>query len=136
MMAITAQDLSKVFAVLQPDMAVAQKTVRPELYDALDAHYNGFKNHALVACHDFSEDWGTWEMHPAGDEIVVLLSGSATMVLWRDGAKESVQLDSSGAYVVIPRGIWHTAQVTGPTKMLFITPGQSTEHGGDPSEAQ
>jgi hypothetical protein len=28
----------------------------------------------------------------------------------------------------VPKGIWHTANTTLPTKMLFVTPGAGTEH--------
>ena len=111
---------------------MSQESVRPGLYDALDVAYDGFRNHALIACYDFAEDWGSWERHPEGDEIVVLLSGNATMVLWQHESEELVELGSPGSYVVVPRGIWHTARVSGPTKMVFITPGQNTQHTESP----
>ena len=30
--------------------------------------------------------------------------------------------------VVVPRGVWHTAKVFRPSRMLFITMGAGTEH--------
>ena len=31
-------------------------------------------------------------------------------------------------HVVVPKGTWHTARTSVPTKMLFVTPGQGTEN--------
>jgi mannose-6-phosphate isomerase-like protein (cupin superfamily) len=120
--------LGKVFAVLKPDLSVDTVPVTPTIYPDLDANYQQFKGHVLVSEHAFSESWPSWERHPAGDEIVVLLSGSATMVLETGNAENTVQLQEPGAYVVVPRGCWHTARIVEPTRMLFITPGEGTEN--------
>ena len=92
-----------------------------------------FKGCVLVSTHEFNGlDWPTWEIHPVGDEIVVLLSGAATFVLRGDDGEARVQLAVPGAYVVVPRNTWHTARVCGTTRMLFITPGEGTENRTDP----
>jgi len=111
---------------MMPDQSVQTVTFSPTLYEQLDADFNGFRAHVLVACHEFAEDWSSWEKHPAGDEIVLLLSGRATMILHNPVGDESVELDEPGAYIVVPRDTWHTAKVSGPTRMLFITPGEGT----------
>ena len=82
--------------------------------------------------HEFNADWPTWEIHPSGDEIVVLQPGTATLVLRGDDGETRVQLAGPGAYVVVPRNTWHTARVSGTTRMLFITPGEGTENRADP----
>jgi hypothetical protein len=33
-----------------------------------------------------------------------------------------------GDYVLVPRGIWHTVRVHTPSSVLFITPGEGTQH--------
>lgn len=38
------------------------------------------KEGRLVSLHHFTADWDSWEMHPAGDEVVVCLSGKMTLV--------------------------------------------------------
>lgn len=38
--------------------------------------FGDFREEYLVACHAFEVDWDVWTMHPKGDEIVCLLSGS------------------------------------------------------------
>jgi mannose-6-phosphate isomerase-like protein (cupin superfamily) len=71
--------------------------------------------------------WTNWEMHPAGDELLFMLEGQATFVMeLRDGLKEVV-LDA-GRLLVVPKGVWHTAKVGEPARMLAITAGAGTEH--------
>jgi quercetin dioxygenase-like cupin family protein len=76
----------------------------------------------------FSGPWGTWERHPAGEELVMLLSGAATLLLDESGVTRTVSLANVGEYVLIPPGVWHTASTHVPTTMLFLTPGKGTEH--------
>lgn len=82
----------------------------------------------LMCAFTFSEPWSTWELHPAGEELVMLLSGAATVVLEEFGLERPVQLDEPGAYVLVPQNVWHTARTSVPTTMLFLTPGVGTEH--------
>lgn len=120
--------LQNTFAVLKPGLSVETIDVSPSLYDDLDARFDQFKSCVLVSSHEFSADWPTWERHPAGDEIVVLLSGAATMVLRTDAGRAMVELTEPGAYVVVPRNCWHTAHVAQSARMLFVTPGEGTEN--------
>lgn len=71
--------------------------------------------------------WTSWERHPAGDEVVVLLSGRTTLIQDVDGREERVEL-RPGQAVINPRGVWHTADVHAPGQALYITPGRGTEH--------
>lgn len=82
----------------------------------------------LMTCFSFDADWSSWERHPAGEEAVILLSGSAELLLETPGGVRSVTLTEPGSYVLVPRDIWHTAKTRVPTKMLFITPGAGTEN--------
>lgn len=82
----------------------------------------------LVSTYDFSEDWESWEMHPAGEEVVVLISGALEFLLEVDGAERKVALSQPGQFLLVPRGSWHTANVAQAAKVLFITPGDGTEH--------
>ena len=82
----------------------------------------------LMSAYTYSEPWAVWERHLAGEELVMLLSGAATLVLQEPQGEREVLLDAVGAYVLVPRGVWHTARTTVPTTMLFLTPGAGTEH--------
>lgn len=64
-----------------------------------------------------------WERHPAGDEVVVCLSGSVTVIR----EDERVVL-WPGEATVNPAGVWHAVDMNGPSAILTITPGVGTEH--------
>jgi len=82
----------------------------------------------LLSAFTFSEPWSSWERHPAGEELVMLLSGRAEVLL-EDGATiRSLPLETPGDYALVPAGVWHTARTAVPTTMLFLTPGAGTEH--------
>ena len=82
----------------------------------------------LMTAFTFAEPWSMWERHPAGEELVMLLSGEATLVLEESGQERSIEFTNPGAYVLVPRNVWHTARTAVPTTMLFLTPGAGTEH--------
>jgi mannose-6-phosphate isomerase-like protein (cupin superfamily) len=81
----------------------------------------------LVTEFESSADWSNWEMHPEGDEFVYLLSGAAVMLLELPDGVQEVSLRGRAA-VVVPRGTWHTARISEPTRMLFVTMGRGTRH--------
>jgi quercetin dioxygenase-like cupin family protein len=74
-----------------------------------------------------SSTWDSWERHPAGEEVVLLLSGRVDVIQELDGEHRRIELHP-GEYAVNPPGIWHTADVIEPGDGLFITPGRGTEH--------
>jgi quercetin dioxygenase-like cupin family protein len=71
--------------------------------------------------------WSSWERHPAGDELVFLISGRMRMIQEIDGA-ERPQVLGPGEAIINPKGVWHTVDVLEPGHVLFITPGIGTEH--------
>lgn len=119
-------NLASTFVVINPDLRAATVDVTPTVYEELDRRFDGFKGRVLVSCYRFDADWPTWERHPAGDEIVCLLSGRATFLL--EGEKQPIEVKAPGEFVVVPKGVWHTAKTTVPTTMLFVTPGEGTEN--------
>jgi quercetin dioxygenase-like cupin family protein len=119
-------NLDSTFVVLHPDQSATAIEFTPTLFEELGRRFEGFKGRVLVSGFSFDSDWPVWERHPAGDEIVCLLSGRARLVL--EGAAAVVELKDAGAFTIVPKGIWHTAQTSVPTKMLFVTPGAGTEH--------
>lgn len=82
----------------------------------------------LVSFYDFTTGWDMWEMHPAGEELVICTAGRMVLHQEIDGTVNSVTLER-GDYAVNARGIWHTADVPdGTASALFITAGIGTEH--------
>lgn len=82
----------------------------------------------LVSMHSFDADWDAWEMHPAGEELVICIAGE--MVVHQehaDGTTATVAL-TAGQAVVNPAGTWHVADVSGTATAVFVTAGLGTEH--------
>ena len=124
----TNLDLASTFVVIEPQHSAIPVAVTPGIFEELDARFDQFKGRLLVSSFTFDADWSSWEAHPAGDEIVCLLSGDVLMVLDRDGVEEVVHLHDPGAFVIVPKGTWHTARTSTPTKLLFVTPGEGTQN--------
>ena len=121
-------NLLETFVVVGPEFRAAEVAVTSTIWEELDRRFDHFKRHLLVARFDFAADWPSWEVHPAGDEVVVLLSGRTDLILDRGGNHEVSTLTQPGSFVIVPKGVWHTARTTTPTSMLFVTPGQGTEN--------
>lgn len=96
--------------------------------DVAEGHLPQSDHGRLISAFTFGEPWATWERHPAGEELVMLLSGSATVILEQDGGERVVELGAPGDYVLVPPNTWHTARTAVATTMLLLTPGAGTEH--------
>jgi mannose-6-phosphate isomerase-like protein (cupin superfamily) len=81
----------------------------------------------LVCITPQDETWDTWERHPAGEEVVYLISGRVDIIQDLDDGEHVVAL-RPGEAMVNPANVWHTARVHEPGQALFITPGRGTEH--------
>ena len=81
----------------------------------------------LVAMDRQERTWTSWERHPAGEELVLLLAGRVDLIQDVDGTERRIELHPGDA-VLNPPGVWHTADVHEPGDALFVTPGAGTEH--------
>lgn len=81
----------------------------------------------LVAAFVSTEDWPHWEMHPEGDEVLVLIDGAMTMIFEEPAGERRVEM-TPGATCIVPRGVWHRALVPQTSKFLGITYGPGTTH--------
>ncbi|SPM29630.1 hypothetical protein MTAB308_3122 [Mycobacterium terramassiliense] len=70
-----------------------------------------------------------WERHPAGDEVLCLLSGAITVHLRGQVAEEAVTgALRAGTCWVVPAGHWHRLTVEEPGDLVVITPRANTTH--------
>ncbi len=129
------QQIEKVHAVFDPASSVSLLPVTPAFFATLEAQFPDFNQHLLVSQFSFDTAWSTWEMHPRGDELVLLMAGDAELVFSTSEGEQIHRLHETGEYLVVPRGVWHTARPNGPTKMLFLTPGEGTVNALTPGGA-
>jgi len=122
----TRFDLADTYLHVADGPDVIPLEVGPDFWEKL-ATRTDLGDGRLVGAFRFDADWDSWERHPAGDEIVVLLSGAADLVLDEPGGERIVPLRGRGACIV-PRGVWHTARIHEPSETLHITRGAGTEH--------
>jgi len=81
----------------------------------------------LVTKFHMSNDSPTWEMHPAGDELLYLLSGAMQIILEDQGGNRVVEL-RMGEACLVPRGLWHRPMVRTSGDLLAITYGKGTQN--------
>ena len=82
----------------------------------------------LASASRLTRDLDKWEMHPAGDEWLIRLSGAFEVVLEMDGATRRATLDAETCCCLVPKGLWHTIEVREAGDLLLVTPGAGTRH--------
>lgn len=124
---MSALDLTSTYLHLTGDTNVDELPVGPDFWQTI---HERTELHCgrLVVVSTFEADWQTWEVHPLGEEVVTLLEGAIEFLLEEDGDVRRVRLDQVGQTVIVPRGAWHTADVSERSRALFITPGEGTQH--------
>jgi mannose-6-phosphate isomerase-like protein (cupin superfamily) len=118
-------DLETHYLVLADGPGAKRIGVEPDFWQTV--HLRDDLAGRLVGIFRYDADWNSWEMHPDGDEIVLLLSGAVDLVLEEAGGERTVELRDRAA-VIVPRGIWHTANAIAPSEALHITRGAGTTH--------
>lgn len=82
----------------------------------------------LVSQYTFSQSWDSWEMHPAGHEVVICTHGAMVLVQEHPDGRNSETALGAGEYAINPPGVWHTADVEESATAIFITAGEGTQH--------
>ena len=67
-----------------------------------------------------------WEKHSKGDELVMVMEGSTTLILLREGSEVSNTL-SQGEILIVPQNTWHRFESPNGVKVMTVTP-QPTDH--------
>jgi quercetin dioxygenase-like cupin family protein len=67
------------------------------------------------------------EVHPDGDELLYLISGSVTVRLEFEAGERTVELNAGDA-LVVPQGIWHRITLREPGQLVHLTPGPNGDY--------
>ncbi|MBT6272776.1 MAG: cupin [Chromatiales bacterium] len=122
-------NLDSTYLRLRSDVSVEPLPVDGSFWrDMASGNLGTFHDEYLVSTHTYETDWNQWEMHPYGDEVVVLLSGAINVLFQVDIGMRRTSLEKTGTFIIVPRGTWHTAEVLEPSTALFITAGEGTQH--------
>jgi len=66
------------------------------------------------------------EMHPDGDEVLYLISGSVSVV-FEDERYENIEM-KPGDGLVVPKGVWHRVDILECSRIMYATPGPGGEY--------
>jgi mannose-6-phosphate isomerase-like protein (cupin superfamily) len=121
-----AFSLDSTYIHLKPDESALAMEGGPAFWAGI-ADRRDLDHGRLMGSTEQSADWDHWERHPAGEEILVLMSGELELVLDTGGGEQRAVL-KPGQTFIVPRGVWHRGIVKKPGKLMFITPGAGTEH--------
>jgi len=122
---MTAFDLEKTYLGLDGAGRVTPLPVGPDFWATIAS--NPGAAGTLVTVGTGEGDWPHWEMHPRGDEVLVLLEGRVRMVFERPGGEETIDM-APGSTLIVPQGTWHRALDQRGLRMLFLTYGAGTQH--------
>lgn len=67
---------------------------------------------------------GHWEAHPAGDELIYIVDGTATLEVVGEDGRQSLAL-RAGMIAINRRGTWHRFSSTDGVTLLAVTPSPS-----------
>lgn len=120
-----AFDLERTYLSLDGQGRVARHPVDDSFWATVDRNPDLLGT--LVAAYVSTGDWPHWEMHPAGEEVLVLLEGRMTLILDEPAGERRVEM-APGVTCVVPMGVWHRALVPEASRFLGITYGAGTQH--------
>jgi quercetin dioxygenase-like cupin family protein len=111
---------------LTPDLSATELHVDEQSW-AHPADVAQFQVGRVLSVFEYESSWTWWERHPVGVELVHVLSGSVVFRLRGTSSKAVVLKEAQS--LVVPEGIWHTAEIVRPARLLFVTPLPArTEH--------
>lgn len=122
---MTTFDLENTYLGLDGKGRVTPMAGGPEFWRNIDKNPNA--GGTLITVGTGEGDWKHWEMHPGGDEVLIVLEGEVRMIFERPDGEESFDL-SPGATLIVPAGTWHRAVAQKQLRMLFMTYGEGTQH--------
>ena len=125
MSATNCFELDRTYVQLLDGSASLRVPVGPDFWERIGDRTELHEGRLLLVSHQ-SGEWTHWEMHPAGDEILYLLSGKIDLILENNNEQEIVSL-SAGKAVIVPARTWHTAKVLESGDLLSITRGAGTQ---------
>lgn len=121
-----AFDLTSTYVHLADGPAAVAIPVGPDFWQRIGERADLQRGRLVTRFHQ-SRTWDHWEMHPAGEEVLILLSGALDLILDGAGEQRTVAMRAGDAFIV-PRGTWHRGIVHEAGELVGITYGEGTQH--------
>jgi mannose-6-phosphate isomerase-like protein (cupin superfamily) len=87
--------------------------------EAAFAELSKFRDGAIyVGYYSGSSDW---EKHPVGDELVIALEGTTTLVIHEAAGDNRIEL-GDGDLAIVPANTWHKFEDSRRLKVMSVTP--------------
>ena len=118
-------DLETTYLGLDRSGRVTQLPVGPDFWQTIE--HNAAAQGTLVTVSTGNGDWDHWEIHPHGDEVLVVLEGTCRMIFQHAAGERTFEL-IPGMTLVVPAATWHRAERQQNLRMLFMTYGKDTKH--------
>lgn len=112
-------DVSRMLFDIHRDLSITTRAAQPGPPRRIDGMTVGFVTTAYDAPH-------RGEMHPDGDEILYVVSGS--MEVFGDSDVELPMTLRGGDACLVKKGTWHRIHVLEKTTLIHITPGPNGDY--------
>src|SRR5687768_10090281 len=96
--AVVMFDLETTYLAVDGRGGVVRLPVDPDFWRTIDRN-EALADASLLGVFPMQADWAHWEMHPAGDEVLVLLDGAATMIFEESGAQRRIEMKAGTTLV-------------------------------------
>ena len=123
-------DLANRYVKLDADDRGREVEVDADFWPQIDRRPE-YSQGRLAMVFEFTRDWPTWEIHPAGEELVCVLEGAMRLVLRLPTGDQALDV-RAGDSVLVPRATWHTATQISHCRALFVTPCEGTRNATVP----
>ena len=125
-MSTSALDLFSTFVHLGPNGGATTMAWTPDFWPRL----SGEQGDRIVGAKHGREPGdfhpAEWEMHPHGEELLLLLSGALDVTLDLPDGERTVEL-TTGRACVVPRSVWHRITMRQPSDLVFVTSPKGTQ---------
>ncbi len=118
-MNVTKLDIAGLVFDIHRDLSVTTRRRKPGPPERIDGMTVGIE----LVSHDAPHDG---EVHPDGDEILVVVSGRMRVV-FEAAPSEPIEL-GPGQACVVPKGEWHKINILEPGQLIHVTPGPRGDH--------
>jgi mannose-6-phosphate isomerase-like protein (cupin superfamily) len=115
-------DPESVAKMAQVDLATV--TAEPE------SQIRSFKFHGCTGGVSAFRGRPPWELHRAGDELLLILAGQTSLTVLEEG-KATERLLSVGQLTIVPQGHWHSNNAPTGVTILWLTPTDGNEFSWD-----